>query len=92
MAWQIPVGADISGEGETSADDTFNAKFLDTLFFYPTKADYAKAVKSTQLQEYLQGANYPSVCKYLCVIRLLLLVLLQKCFYTWRLRMTLGFP
>jgi hypothetical protein len=64
MAWQIPVGADVGGEGETSADDTFNAKSLDTLFFYPTKNDYGKAVKSVQLQQYLQAANYPSVCKY----------------------------
>jgi len=61
MAWHVPIGADISGEGETSADDTFNAKSLDTLFFYPTKVDYAEALKSTQLQEYIQAANYPSV-------------------------------
>jgi hypothetical protein len=61
MAWQVPVGVDISGEGETSADDTFNVKSLDTLFFRPTKVDYTEAVKSTQLQEYLQEANYPSV-------------------------------
>jgi hypothetical protein len=61
VAWQIPFGADVSGEGEISADDTFFAKSLDTLFFYPTKADYTEAVKSTQLQEYLRTANHPSV-------------------------------
>lgn len=63
MAWQMPIGADISGEGETSADDTFNAKSLDTIWIYPGKDDYTEAVKSTQLQQYLQAANYPSVCK-----------------------------
>ena len=64
MAWQVPVGVDVGGEGETSADDSFNSKSLDTLFFYPTKNDYSEAVKSVQLQQYLRAANYPSVCKY----------------------------
>ena len=61
MAWHVPVGGDVSGEGETSADDTFNATSLDTLFFSPTKEDYVQAVKSAQLQEYLKPAEYPSV-------------------------------
>ena len=55
------MGGDVSGEGETSADDTFNATSLDTLFFSPTKEDYVQAVKSAQLQEYLKPAEYPSV-------------------------------
>jgi hypothetical protein len=61
MAAQFPIGADISGKRETSTDDTFKANSLDTLFIYPTKSDYAEAAKSTQLQEYLEEAGYPSV-------------------------------
>ena len=53
--------AEASAGGERGDHDTYKFGSLDTLFFYPTKADYQEAVKSKGLTEYLEGSGYSPV-------------------------------
>ncbi len=53
--------AEASAGGERGDHDTYKFGSLDTLFFYPTKADYEEAVKSKGLTEYLEGSGYGPV-------------------------------
>ncbi|KAI8656520.1 hypothetical protein LRP88_11825 [Fusarium phalaenopsidis] len=56
-----PVGIDLSGGGETTNNDTYKFKQLDTVFVSPTLDDYKTAVAVPSLQEHLEYSGYKPV-------------------------------
>ncbi|KAH8746532.1 hypothetical protein F5883DRAFT_585498 [Diaporthe sp. PMI_573] len=50
--------AEVSVGGERGDNDTYKFGNLDTLYFYPTPADYLEAVKSEGLKGFLESFGY----------------------------------
>ncbi|KAH8754556.1 hypothetical protein F5883DRAFT_573043 [Diaporthe sp. PMI_573] len=53
--------AEVSVGGERGDNDTYKFGDLDTLYFYPTPADYLEAVKSEGLKGFLESSGYSPV-------------------------------